>query len=212
MKKEELVEALVEALQDENVSAAIAKAIGAKPVSRTASGAKSRANTGENELAAIKKHVIFAGGDSPNATYMTTKEVMAAILEFDPELDVRPRAFGKVMAELALESKSGRTGKAYFIEAVVDQGAEDYVAEEAAEEEEAETSDDTKEESKKDKKSKKGKKKAKKAENEPTEDELNDAEDMPTSTKEAEAEEMEVEEPEEVEAPKKKKKKKKKKK
>lgn len=108
---EKVKEAVIAALEDPKVVAAFAEAI-LKQVS------KKKSTPANIEETLVSKHVLFAKEGSETATFMTSKEVAAAVLEFNEDIELKPRVFGRCLLNAATESKKSNLGQVYLIEGI----------------------------------------------------------------------------------------------
>ena len=148
--------AFTEAMQEPKVIEAIATAVAKKIIEQ-----KSKPSNDEDLF--VKNHVVFAEPGDTKGTYMIAKEIEEAILEFNPDFEIRTRTFGKALLSESKDQKSTNKGRAYFVRAIVED-MKKYAAEltvddaEHVEEEVAEVSEKSEKKDKKNKKDKKDKK------------------------------------------------------
>lgn len=130
MDHEKLVNALVDAFQDERVIAALAGAMPEAP-KKSSSSSSSSSSGDEAELAIINKHIIFATDEEDDdAEYMSAAEIKSSISEIiDEDLQVRPRIFNRLLQEQAPLVTGSRTKK-YLVSFIVED-AEQFAKEEA---------------------------------------------------------------------------------
>lgn len=113
MEQNVLVKAVIEALSDPKVVAALAESIGKKVVEQ-----KSKPGSQEDSL--VIDHIVFAEASDSKGTYMIAKEIEEALLEINPDFDIRTRTFGKSLLTHALDVKQTNKGRAYFVKAIVE--------------------------------------------------------------------------------------------
>ena len=153
MEQSLLQRAIIEAMQDPKVVAEFAISVSKKIIEQ-------KSNPSNNEDLYVRNHVVFAEPGDPKGTFMIAKEIEEAILEINPEFEIRTRTFGKALLSESKEQKNTNKGRAYFIRAIVADMkafAEELTVEEAEVVEEKETGEksEKKKDKKKDKKSKK---------------------------------------------------------
>jgi hypothetical protein len=149
MEQNLVVKAVLEALGDPKVVAAFAEAVGKKVVEQ-----KSKPGSQEDSL--VIDHIVFAEASDSKGTYMIAKEIEEALLEINPDFDIRTRTFGKSLLTHALDVKQTNKGRAYFVKAIVDD------MKKFAAEMDVEAPTNESKEAKKDKKADKGKDKSEK--------------------------------------------------
>ena len=152
MEQNQLQRAVIEAMQDPKVIAEFAISVSKKILEQ-----KSKPNSDEGLY--VKNHVLFAEAGDVKGTFMIAKEIEEAILELNPNFEIRTRTFGKELLSEAKEVKSTNKGRAYFVRAIV-ADMKEYAENIAVED--AEVIEDEVEEEVKEEKSKKDKKKDKK--------------------------------------------------
>ena len=107
-----MTEAFTNALTNPKVIALVA-ALTAKEI------IKSKANPTNVEEGLVKNHVLFAQEGSESGKFMTVKDITEVISEFNKDLTIRPRVFGKALISEAAVTKQSNNGRVYFIETVV---------------------------------------------------------------------------------------------
>lgn len=152
MEQNQLQRAVIEAMQDPKVIAEFAISVSKKILEQ-----KSKPNSDEGLY--VKNHVLFAEAGDVKGTFMIAKEIEEAILELNPNFEIRTRTFGKELLSEAKEVKSTNKGRAYFVRAIV-ADMKEYAANIAVED--AKVLEEEVEEEVEEEKSKKDKKKDKK--------------------------------------------------
>lgn len=176
MEQNQLQRAVIEAMQDPKVIAEFAISVSKKILEQ-----KSKPNSDEGLY--VKNHVLFAEAGDVKGTFMIAKEIEEAILELNPNFEIRTRTFGKELLSEAKEVKSTNKGRAYFVRAIV-ADMKEYAANIAVEDAEVleeEVEEEVEEEkSKKDKKKdKKDKKKSKSDDDDDDDDEIEETKELP---------------------------------
>ena len=113
MNQSNYQEAFTEALKDAKTIEFLAKQTAKKLLE-----IKSTPSNPEEGL--VKNHVIFAPAESLVGKWMISKQVAEHFTHINPELTIRPRVLGKALLQAALETKQTREGKAYFIDAIME--------------------------------------------------------------------------------------------
>lgn len=110
--EKQLEKAFKNVLEDPKTVDFLAKALAKQVVKE-----KSTPSNAEEEL--VKEHIVFGVEGSDTAKFMTTKEIIEEIHGFKPDINIRPRIFGKACIAEAQKTKDSAAGRVYLVEAVV---------------------------------------------------------------------------------------------